>query len=270
MSWATSPACTELETLDGGLDGRAARAARTGSARTGAGGGVIQGTRVRGHAVRHPGRPGAGHRRARQPGRRSRRPGGLRHVAGPLVDREGRAHRRHRQRQPPRRGPRRALAMRPDALAAAIAEDRAAGPAAVLRLRHRRHHLDHGLRPGPRASAAICRPRVCGCTSTRRWRHRRAVPRAALGQRRAGPGRLLLHQPAQVDGGELRLRPVLGGRPGALLSALSILPEYLRTAAGEAGAVIDYRDWQIPLGRRFRALKLWFTLRCDGVDRSRP
>ena len=51
----------------------------------------------------------------------------------------------------------------------------------------------------------------------------------------------------------------------ALLSALSILPEYLRTAAGEAGAVIDYRDWQIPLGRRFRALKLWFTLRCDGV-----
>jgi aromatic-L-amino-acid decarboxylase len=51
----------------------------------------------------------------------------------------------------------------------------------------------------------------------------------------------------------------------ALLGALSILPEYLRTAAGEAGAVIDYRDWQIPLGRRFRSLKLWFTLRCDGV-----
>jgi aromatic-L-amino-acid decarboxylase len=51
----------------------------------------------------------------------------------------------------------------------------------------------------------------------------------------------------------------------ALLAALSILPEYLRTAAGEAGAVIDYRDWQIPLGRRFRALKLWFALRCDGT-----
>jgi aromatic-L-amino-acid decarboxylase len=29
--------------------------------------------------------------------------------------------------------------------------------------------------------------------------------------------------------------------------------------------VIDYRDWQIPLGRRFRALKLWFAIRCDGV-----
>ena len=51
----------------------------------------------------------------------------------------------------------------------------------------------------------------------------------------------------------------------ALLGALSILPEYLRSEAAEAGAVIDYRDWQIPLGRRFRALKLWFAIRCDGV-----
>ena len=51
----------------------------------------------------------------------------------------------------------------------------------------------------------------------------------------------------------------------ALLGALSILPEYLRSQAAEAGAVIDYRDWQIPLGRRFRSLKLWFAIRCDGV-----
>jgi aromatic-L-amino-acid decarboxylase len=51
----------------------------------------------------------------------------------------------------------------------------------------------------------------------------------------------------------------------ALLGALSILPEYLRSEAAEAGAVIDYRDWQIPLGRRFRALKLWFSIRCDGA-----
>jgi aromatic-L-amino-acid decarboxylase len=52
----------------------------------------------------------------------------------------------------------------------------------------------------------------------------------------------------------------------ALLGALSILPEYLRSAAAEAGAVIDYRDWQVPLGRRFRSLKLWFKLRIDGVE----
>ena len=51
----------------------------------------------------------------------------------------------------------------------------------------------------------------------------------------------------------------------ALLGALSILPEYLRSAAAESGAAIDYSDWQIPLGRRFRALKLWFTIRLDGI-----
>ncbi|MFZ4720777.1 MAG: pyridoxal-dependent decarboxylase, partial [Ilumatobacteraceae bacterium] len=51
----------------------------------------------------------------------------------------------------------------------------------------------------------------------------------------------------------------------ALLGALSILPEYLRSKAAEAGAVIDYRDWQVPLGRRFRALKLWFTIRTGGA-----
>jgi aromatic-L-amino-acid decarboxylase len=56
----------------------------------------------------------------------------------------------------------------------------------------------------------------------------------------------------------------------ALLGALSILPEYLRSAAAEEGAVIDYRDWQIPLGRRFRALKLWFAIRCDGLDVFQP
>ncbi len=51
----------------------------------------------------------------------------------------------------------------------------------------------------------------------------------------------------------------------ALLGALSILPEYLRSTAAESGAAIDYRDWQIPLGRRFRALKLWLTIRLEGV-----
>ena len=51
-----------------------------------------------------------------------------------------------------------------------------------------------------------------------------------------------------------------------LIAALSILPEYLRNRATESGAVIDYRDWQIPLGRRFRALKLWFVIRHYGVE----
>jgi aromatic-L-amino-acid decarboxylase len=55
----------------------------------------------------------------------------------------------------------------------------------------------------------------------------------------------------------------------ALVNALSILPEYLRNAATESGAVIDYRDWQIPLGRRFRSLKLWFVLRSYGAEALR-
>jgi aromatic-L-amino-acid decarboxylase len=52
----------------------------------------------------------------------------------------------------------------------------------------------------------------------------------------------------------------------ALTGALSILPEYLRNAATDAGAVVDYRDWQIELGRRFRALKLWFVVRWYGAE----
>jgi len=52
----------------------------------------------------------------------------------------------------------------------------------------------------------------------------------------------------------------------ALIQTLSVLPEYLRNKATESGTVFDYRDWQIPLGRRFRALKLWFVIRHYGVD----
>jgi aromatic-L-amino-acid decarboxylase len=52
----------------------------------------------------------------------------------------------------------------------------------------------------------------------------------------------------------------------ALIQTLSVLPEYLRNKATESGAVFDYRDWQIPLGRRFRALKLWFVIRHYGIE----
>jgi aromatic-L-amino-acid decarboxylase len=51
----------------------------------------------------------------------------------------------------------------------------------------------------------------------------------------------------------------------ALIRTLSILPEYLKNKATESGAVIDYRDWHIQLGRRFRSLKLWFVIRSYGV-----
>ena len=52
--------------------------------------------------------------------------------------------------------------------------------------------------------------------------------------------------------------------PQHLVRVLSTNPSYLQTAAD--GQVRNYRDWGIPLGRRFRALKLWFLLRLEGVD----
>ena len=51
-----------------------------------------------------------------------------------------------------------------------------------------------------------------------------------------------------------------------LTSALSVTPSYLRNPFSDTGLVTDYRDWQIPLGRRFRALKIWFVLRTYGVS----
>lgn len=50
----------------------------------------------------------------------------------------------------------------------------------------------------------------------------------------------------------------------SLVSAFEILPEYLKT--GTRGKVKDYRDWGVQLGRRFRALKLWFVIRDFGVE----
>jgi len=52
----------------------------------------------------------------------------------------------------------------------------------------------------------------------------------------------------------------------ALITTLGILPEYLRNQATESGEVIDYRDWHVQLGRRFRSLKLWFVIRHYGVE----
>ena len=49
-----------------------------------------------------------------------------------------------------------------------------------------------------------------------------------------------------------------------LVRVMSTNPSYLQTAAD--GSVTSYRDWGIPLGRRFRALKLWFLIREAGVD----
>ncbi|KAH7068041.1 pyridoxal phosphate-dependent transferase [Paraphoma chrysanthemicola] len=51
-----------------------------------------------------------------------------------------------------------------------------------------------------------------------------------------------------------------------LMDTYSITPSYLRNEFTESGLVTDYRDWQIPLGRRFRSLKVWFVLRTYGIE----
>lgn len=51
-----------------------------------------------------------------------------------------------------------------------------------------------------------------------------------------------------------------------LIRALSINPTYLQNNYTDSGLVTDYRDWQIPLGRRFRALKIWFVMRSYGLE----
>ncbi|HET9622461.1 MAG TPA: pyridoxal-dependent decarboxylase [Kofleriaceae bacterium] len=55
--------------------------------------------------------------------------------------------------------------------------------------------------------------------------------------------------------------------PQHLIRVMGTNPTYLRTA--QDGLVSNFRDWQIPLGRRFRALKLWFYLLDEGVDAIR-
>ncbi len=52
--------------------------------------------------------------------------------------------------------------------------------------------------------------------------------------------------------------------PKALVQTFEILPEYLKTSEGQP--VKNYRDWGIQLGRRFRALKLWFVIRSYGLE----
>ncbi|KAI9081661.1 hypothetical protein K1719_036397 [Acacia pycnantha] len=54
-----------------------------------------------------------------------------------------------------------------------------------------------------------------------------------------------------------------------LTSSLSTNPHYLRNKASESNQVIDYKDWQIALSRKFQSLKLWFVLHTYGLDNLR-
>ena len=158
------------------------------------------------------------------------------------------------------------LAMRPDELAAAVRADLAAGVRPVLVV----------ASVGTTSTTAIDPVRAIGevCRRHRVWLH---VDAAYAGVAAVCPELRWLH-----DG--LELADSYATNPhkwlltsfdcdafwvadaDALVGALTVLPEFLRNTATESGAVVDYRDWQVPLGRRFRALKLWAVLRWYGAE----
>jgi aromatic-L-amino-acid decarboxylase len=158
------------------------------------------------------------------------------------------------------------LAMRPDALRAALAADRAAGatPALVV------------ATVGTTSTAAVDPLPAIGelCREYGAWLH---VDGAYAGAAAVCPEFRGMH--AGLDLADSYCfdphKWLLTGFDcdafwvadrAELVDALTVLPEFLRNAATESGGVIDYRDWQVPLGRRFRALKLWFTLRWYGAE----
>ena len=241
----------------------------TGSAPTAPGGGVIQDSASSRHAVRAARRPRAGRAGRRRP----RRPRGLHVGPGPLRLEKGvRVAGLERRPAPPRRPSTTSSPCAPTLLAAAIAEDLAAGPDAVLRAAPR-SGTTSSLAVDPVAAhrRRLRRARASGSTSTGPWRARPRCARAALGERRPRPGRQLRLQPPQVAVHQLRLHLLLRGRPGARCSTpCRSCPSTCATRPASPGAVIDYRDWQVPLGRRFRALKLWFVLRHYGAEGLAP
>jgi aromatic-L-amino-acid/L-tryptophan decarboxylase len=159
-----------------------------------------------------------------------------------------------------------AFALRPDRLAAAIADDRAAGRVPCLVMATVGTTSSLAVDPLP-AVAEV----AAGATA---WLH--------VDGAMAGTAAVCPEHRGLLDGLEGADSFVTNPHKwlfttfdcscfwvadrGALVEALSILPEFLRNPATASGEVVDYRDWQVPLGRRFRALKLWFVLRWYGAE----
>ena len=213
MSWVTSPAATELEQhvmdwladllgLPAVLPLRRRRRRRR------------PGLQLRRQPGGPPRRPAPVQHGRDAPARGRPRPGhGLRLVGDPLLDGEGRPHRRARHRRRPDRGGRR----RPR-----HAPGRARRPARAGRrprlhpgagLRHGRDDVDDGGRPARRARPDL--PEVRGLAARRRRLRggQRRRPRAARAAGRRGVGRQLHHRRAQVAADRLRRDAVLGRRP---------------------------------------------------------
>ncbi len=156
------------------------------------------------------------------------------------------------------------FAMRPDALHAAIAEDIAAGRKPICVVAAIGTTGTGAVDPVP-AIAEICRAHGLWLHVDAAWAGSAFIlPEFRWMADGIGDADSFVFNPhkwlfTNFDCSALYVRDV-----DALLRTLSILPEYLKTETG--GPVRNYRDWSVPLGRRFRALKLWFVIRSYGVD----
>jgi aromatic-L-amino-acid decarboxylase len=159
-----------------------------------------------------------------------------------------------------------AFAMQPEHLASLIAEDRAAGKRPALVCATVGTTSSMAIDPLP-AIGAICRDAGV-------WLH---VDAAMAGTAALCPEYRSIHvglefadsyvfNPHKWMLTNFDCSAFFVRERARLFAALSISPEYLRNPASDTGGVIDYRDWQIQLGRRFRALKLWFVIRTYGVS----
>jgi len=155
-------------------------------------------------------------------------------------------------------------AMRPDALEAAISADRAAGrtPCAVV------------ATTGTTTTTALDPIEAIGAVARRHglWLH---VDSAMAGSAMILPECRWMWQGVEsADSVAINPHKWLGAAfdcslyyvrdPEHLIRVMSTNPSYLRTSVD--GEVKNLRDWGIPLGRRFRALKLWCLLRAEGVE----
>ena len=158
--------------------------------------------------------------------------------------------------------------MRPDAFADLVTADIAAGltpffrghlprldfiPQLAFRSRHRQS-------PPSRATTASGSTLMRQCRAPLRWLRKHRWVNDGLGQADS-----YTTNPHKWMGINFDCNLFWVADRSALIGALSVLPPYLASEAAKSGAAFDYRDWGIPLGRRFRALKLWFSLRTDGV-----
>ena len=155
-------------------------------------------------------------------------------------------------------------AMRPDALEAAIAADRAAGrvPCAVV------------ATTGTTTTTAVDPLATIAPVATRHglWLH---VDAAMAGSAMVLPecrwmwdgieaAHSVVVNPHKWLGAAFDCTVYFVREPADLIKVMSTNPSYLQTAADRE--VKNFRDWGIPLGRRFRALKLWFLIREQGVS----